>query len=133
MISQITDVPDNMVAFRATGKVTKDDFDTVVIPTVDKAVAANGVLNYMLVLNTDVSNFEGGAWLKDAFLGIKNIAKWNRSAIVSDSTGVKIFTDVFSVITPGEFKGFKMDQLSEAISWVSEQGVSENVFNSAQS
>jgi len=122
-----------MVGFKATGKVTKDDFDNVVIPAVDKSVAANGVLNYLLVLDTEVSNFEGGAWLKDVFLGIKNLTKWNRAAIVSDSTGVKIFTEVFSVVTPGEFKGFKMDQLEEAIGWVSEKGVSENVFNKSQS
>jgi len=132
MITQITDAPENIVAFRATGIVTKADFETVVIPAVDAVVAKTGELNYLLALDTDVSNFEAGAWLQDIFLGIKNIAKWNRAAIVTDSTGVQVFTDIFSLVTPGEFKGFKKEELQSAIDWVSAPGVSENMLNFAE-
>ena len=120
MIQQITDLPENMVGFRASGEVTKDDFD-IVIKKVTDIVEKTGKLNYLLYLDTSPTNFTIGAWMKDGLLGIQNLTKWNRAAIVSDSDIVKKFTDVFSDIMPGEFKGFEMDDLLNAIDWTSEK------------
>lgn len=119
MIQQITDVPSNVSAFRAIGEVSEDDFKTVIIPIVNRLVEETDQLNYMLVLDTSVKNFTAGAWWQDALLGLKNITKWNRVAIVSDSDGINSFTDIFSVFIPGEFRGFYPEQLKVAIDWVS--------------
>ncbi len=120
MIQQITDLPENMVGFRASGEVTKDDFD-IVLKRVEEIVEKTGKLNYLLYLETSPANFTIGAWVKDGLLGVQNLTKWNRAAIVSDSEIVKKFTDVFSDIMPGEFKGFEMDDLQHAIDWTSEK------------
>jgi len=120
MINQITDVPANMVAFRASGEVTKDDFD-VVFKKVEELVKNTGKLNYMLVLENSPADFSAGAWLQDALLGIKNITKWNRAAIVTDSQGVVVFTDAFSKLMPGEFKGFYKEEYNTAVDWTAEK------------
>ena len=120
MIQQITDLPENMVGFRASGEVTKDDFD-IVLKKVEEIVEKTGKLNYLLYLETSPANFTIGAWVKDGLLGVQNITKWNRAAIVPDSEMVKKFTDVFSDLMPGEFKGFEMDDLQHAIDWTSEK------------
>ncbi|MFY7729719.1 MAG: STAS/SEC14 domain-containing protein [Flavobacterium sp.] len=125
MITQIQNVPANMVAFRAEGEVTKDDFD-MVREQVAELVRNNGKLNYLLYLDTPVKDFTAGAWLQDALLGIENITKWNRAAIISDSEGVKNFTDAFSKVMPGEFKGFEKSRYNDAVAWVSEQVESVN-------
>lgn len=119
MIEQMRDVPSNVAAFRAVGDVTKEDFDNVVIPAVDHLVIQTGELNFLLHLDTSMSDFTIGAWLKDAGMGLKNLLKWRKAAIVSDSDAIKKFTDAFSVVIPGEFKGFSKDQLREAIKWAS--------------
>ena len=118
MITTIT-APDNMVAFRATGEVTKEDFVNIVIPQSKAAMEQNGELNYLLVLDTDLKNFTMGAWIQDAALGLKALTKWNRAAIVSDKESIRTFTDVFSKFVPGEFRGYEHDELEEAIAWVS--------------
>ena len=64
-----------------------------------------------------------GAWFKDAILGIKNLTKWKRAAIVSDVKAVKIFTDIFSVLMPGEFKVFEHKEEQKAIDWVSGKSI----------
>ncbi len=110
-----------MVGFRATGEVVKDDFENVVMPEVKKLVEKTDRLNYMLVLDTSVKNFSFGAWFKDAALGIKNLTKWNRAAIITDSEGVKKFTAVFSVLMPGEFRAFEHHDLQLATDWASEK------------
>ncbi|MCY0967850.1 SpoIIAA family protein [Chryseobacterium wangxinyae] len=117
MISIINDAPENVAAFNATGDVTKEDFENLVIPYVKKKVEEFDELNYLLYLDTDLSNFTMGAWLQDVFLGIKNITKWNRAAIVTDKEGVQNFTDIFSVLMPGEFKSFPKENLYNALFW----------------
>lgn len=117
MITLIPDVPENVAAFKATGEITKEDFDNLVIPHVSAKVNAFDELNYLLLVDTDLDKFTAGAWMKDAFLGLKNLTKWNRAAIVTDKKGVQTFTDAFSVVMPGEFRGFDKDDLAGAISW----------------
>ncbi|OCK51769.1 hypothetical protein BA768_03405 [Chryseobacterium sp. CBo1] len=117
MITIINDAPENVAAFNATGDITKEDFENLVIPYVKSKVEQFDELNYLLYLDTDLSNFTMGAWLQDALLGLKNLSKWNRCAIVTDKEGVQNFTDIFSVLMPGEFKSFPKENLYNALYW----------------
>ncbi|UYQ91282.1 STAS/SEC14 domain-containing protein [Chitinophaga horti] len=119
MISQLSNVPSNIVAFRASGEVTKEDFETDVLPAVQELVKRTGKLNYLMVIDTDIKNFTGGAWVQDALLGIKQLTKWHRAAILTDSENINKFTDAFSYLVPGEFKGFRTNELEAAVLWVS--------------
>ncbi|RYY50738.1 MAG: STAS/SEC14 domain-containing protein [Chitinophagaceae bacterium] len=119
MITIMKDVPANVAAFTASGEVTKEDFANTVMPHVKAIVDLHGELNYVLKLDTDVSNFTAGAWMQDALLGIKNITKWNRAAIVTDKEGIQRFTDIFSKVMPGEFRGYDRADLDTAIRWAS--------------
>ncbi|MCW4470162.1 STAS/SEC14 domain-containing protein [Flavobacterium sp. MFBS3-15] len=128
MIIQIPDLPDNMVGFRADREVTKEDFEIVKLQ-VSHLVEKTGKLNYMLVLDNSPADFTLGAWFQDALLGIQNITKWNRAAIISDSEVLKTFTDIFSKVMPGEFRAYKHTQYDEAVDWVSERSQDEGYNN----
>lgn len=117
MIRQLKEIPDNVVAFEATGEVTKEDFTDIVFPAVEEAVKKYEELNYLLLLNTELKNFTAAAWMQDALLGLKNLSKWRRVAIVTNEEAIRQFTDVFSVLVPGEFRGFEKARLQEAIRW----------------
>lgn len=117
MITIIKDAPDNVAAFRANGKVTKQDFDDVVFPHVKSKVETYSELNYLFHLDTQLEEFTVRAWMQDAWLGIKNLSKWNRCAIISDEEGIHKFTENFSKVMPGEFKAFTTAQLGIAVKW----------------
>lgn len=119
MIQQITEVPDNMVGFRASGEVTKQDYDNVVFPAVKELVKRTGQLNYLMVIDTSPKNFTLGAWFDDALLGLKELMAWHKAAILTNSPGLNKFTDLFGKVAPGKFKGFKPEELNDAIDWVS--------------
>lgn len=120
MIVQIENLPFNMVGFRSSGEVTEDDFK-IVKTKASELVSKIGKLNYLLYLDNSPSDFTIGAWLQDALLGISNLTKWNRAAIISDSETVDNFTKVFSAVMPGEFKVFKKTEYEKAIDWTSEK------------
>ena len=116
---QIIDAPENVVAFRALGEVTKDDYQNVMAPAVEKLVDRIDEINFLFVIDTDLENFTAAAWMQDAWIGLKNLGKWNRSAIVTDSEKAITFTNGFSYMVPGEFKGYKKNDFDEALNWVS--------------
>ena len=121
MITRIKELPDNMVGFLATDEVSAKDFIDVVMPEVEKFIEKKDKLNYMLVIETDLSKFTAGAWFQDVMLGVKTLTKWNRAAIVYDSEIVQDFTEIFSKIMIGEFKGFNKKDYDTAVKWTSEQ------------
>ena len=119
MISKIENVPSNVAAFRAIGNVSKEDYDNVLIPAIDALVEKQDKINFLLVLDTSLSNFSLAALAKDLGVGVKHFTKWHKMAIVSESKPINIFTDLFSFIAPGEAKGYTHAELPDAIKWVS--------------
>jgi len=119
MLQFINDLPSHVIGIHAIGEVTKEDYEKVLLPRIDEMVKNQDEINYLLVLETDVSNFSAAAWWEDVKLGIKNFTKWNRIAIVSDQKGVEWFSDAFRFMIPGKSKGFPLSQLQDAITWVS--------------
>ncbi len=119
MIEVIPGLPAFVTAFRATGIVTRDDYDTIINPLVKSVVTAFNKVNYMLILNTELKNYTAGAWIEDALLGMRYFTKWKKIAIVTDKDSIKKFTDTFGKLIPGETKGFKMEDISLAKQWIS--------------
>ena len=118
MIEQLQDLPANVVGFRATGKITKEEYDTILIPAVDRLADATGKINYLFVLDTDVSNLSAGAWYDDLMVGVKHLLQWRKMAIVSNQPSVNKFTDIAGHIMPGDVKSFTINQIDAAKAWV---------------
>lgn len=119
---ELLNAPKNVAAFRAVGEVTKNDYKTVIAPTIEKLVKQIDEINFFFLVDTEIKNFTTAAWMEDAIIGLKNLGKWNRAAIVTDSENAISFTNKFSYIAPGEFRGYKRDSFNEAMNWV--QGIS---------
>lgn len=118
MIEQLKDLPANVVGFRGTGKITKDDYDAVLMPALDKFADRTGKINYLFVLDTDVSNISAGAWYDDIKAGLKHLSQWHKMAIVTDQKGVNSVTDAVGHLLPGEVKSFTIGELDAAKKWV---------------
>ncbi len=115
---QIIDAPANTAAFRAVGEVTADDYRNVLVPEVTRLAKKINEINFLFLIDTEIKNFTAAAWIEDAILGLKNLGKWNRAAIVTDSDKAISFTNAFSYFVPGEFKGFKKEAFEQALKWV---------------
>lgn len=117
MITIIQNAPENVAAFRASGKVTKEDFENTLMPHVKEKVDEFDELNYLFHLDTDLEDFTTGAWVQDVLLGLKNMSKWNRCAIISDEEGIHKFTETFNKLMIGKFKAFTSAQIGVAAKW----------------
>jgi hypothetical protein len=120
MLQLLHDMPPFVVAVRATGKVTKDDFDKVLLPAFDRVARAYDGIHFLLVLDNDISDFTLGAWWDDMKAGIQHFTKWKKIAVVTDSPVVEKFSDFFTLLTPGKSKGYKKHELVQAKTWIAE-------------
>jgi hypothetical protein len=120
MVERIEDMPAGTIGFRASGKLTPEDYREVLVPTLHEAVA--GEVRMLFVLS-DFEELEPKAWLEDAKtgfeLGFLKHSAWKRSAIVSDADWVKKAFRMFAWMTPGEVAVYDPDQEAEARTWVS--------------
>lgn len=121
MIKPLKNTPDTLIAFVASNEVTKEDFEKVISPAVNDLVKRTNKLNYLIVVDTPLKNFATGEWMREAMIKLNKLNKWNRSAIVSDSIGIRFFTELFGKVVPGEFRGFSHSELNQAINWASEK------------
>lgn len=118
MLQVINDLPKDVVGFRATGTVTSDDYEKILIPEVDKLADRQDKLNYLFVLDTDLSNVQPGAWLDDVKVSLKHFSKWNKIAIVTDKPGLNKVVETVDTLMHGETRTFTSSQLDEAKAWL---------------
>jgi hypothetical protein len=102
MIGVLSDLPSNVAGFKAIGEVTKDDYGKVVFPEIKRHTEASKKLNFVFLVDTSLKNFSAGAWIRDIWLGIKELANWHKVAIISDVEKIRHFTDSFSFHLPGQ-------------------------------
>lgn len=119
MIELIEYPADHVAAFRFSGEVTKADYDEVVFPTVKQVADKYNEVNMIMVLDTEVKNMSIGAWMDDALLGLKNLTKWNKIALVSDEAFVKNSVKVMDKVVPGTYRCFEHENEAYAFQWVS--------------
>ncbi|KAF2517151.1 SpoIIAA family protein [Flavobacterium foetidum] len=117
MIQKI-DSPENVAAFRATGEITAEDYQTALVPVVVELAKKRNEINFLILIDTDIKNLKIASWMEDALLGLRNLGKWNRAAIITDSERAIRFTNSFNYFVSGEFRGFKKNDFNKALHWV---------------
>src|SRR5258708_9489716 len=117
MIDLLPGLPANVVGFKATGEVTREDFEKGDFPGIRKHTDTSRKLNFIFFVDTPLRNFSTGAWIRDIWLGVKKFAAWHKVAIVSDVEKIRNFTDSVSHILPGEYRGFLPAEYEEAVKW----------------
>ena len=116
MIKVIENMPAGTIGFEASGKVTDDDYETVLVPAVRAALEAGEVrLLYVLPEGTQYSP---GAMWADTKLWAGNLRGWRRVAIVSDADWLENAIKAFGWMMPGEVRIFDDDEVADAKAWL---------------
>ena len=117
MIEYIQDMPDSVAAVYVKGKLTGEDYKSVLIPAIEDLLTRHDKIRLLCRFDDDFS-FDGSAIWQDATFGLKNLTKWEKMAIVTDKDWLRHSTSFFSFMVPGEMKVFTNAQLEEAKAWI---------------
>ena len=122
MIERMEGLPAGVVGLRATGEVTKLDYELVVVPLFDE-LRAKGERIHMLFLFPDgFHSFTAGAAWEDTKLGLRHMRLLRRCAVVSDTTWLRATCRAMSVVVPTRLRVFEEGDLDEAIAWLAAKG-----------
>ncbi len=119
MITVLNDVGPRVAAFEASGEVTGEEYKRIVVPHIDNIAKQHDKVSFLLLLNTDIGNYDLSAWMKDIGVGFKYFSQWDRLAVVSDQDWLNKLSEVMGYVIPGNVKSFKRSELTQAKEWVS--------------
>jgi hypothetical protein len=120
MIRLLDDMPAGVLGLEAVDDVEKEDYQKVIVPAIDKALAQHEKVRLVYVLGPEFDDYEGEAVWEDLKLGARHLTSFERMAIVTDARWAGPAVKVFSVLWPGQARAFPLSELESAKRWAAE-------------
>ena len=117
MIRVLNDMPAGVLGLEAIDDVEEEDYEEVLIPAVEAAIAEHGKVRLVYVLGPDFDEYEGEAVWEDLKLGVRHLSSFERIAVVSDARWIGPAMKVFSVLLPGQARAFPLAEREAATRW----------------
>jgi hypothetical protein len=114
MIETLSGFSDNVIGFRASGHVSRQDYETVVIPAVGAAFRQHPSCRLYYQLDSDFEGMGTGAMWEDLKVGMEHIRHWERVALVTDIDWIGAAMEVFSFLMLGELRLFPLSKADQA-------------------
>ena len=118
MLQRLKDVPRGIDAIRAVGKLSKEDYETVLEPLLDEARRTGRRVRILCELGTDYEGLTpGGAW-EDVKVGLRHLRLLDGCAIVTDVGWIREATALASVFLPCPVRVFGNGERNDALTWL---------------
>ena len=114
MIEIIKGLPDNVVGFVASGRITATDCDEVLAPAVKRIKKRHEKLRLYYELEC---RFPGAAW-EDLDIEPLRLQAWERVAVVTDVSWMRQTVKALRFLIPAEIRVFPTLQAEEGRDWV---------------
>jgi hypothetical protein len=120
MLKRIIDLPDNVLGIEASGQVTAEDYQTVLVPALEAKLRKTKKVRLLYVLGDTFDSYTFAAAWQDAKVGLMHLTQFDRIAVVSDVDWIRNSVKVFGFAIPSEVHVFAIAELHKAREWVSE-------------
>ena len=117
MIEHLSNFPDDVLAFVCKGRVTKADYDSVLVPAVVKALEKQKRVRLYYETAADFSGIDPGAMWEDFKVGMEHLTL-ERVAVVTDVEWIKQTMRFFRFLIPGAMKSFPTSEAAQARAWI---------------
>ncbi len=116
-MEKIEGLPAGIDGVRCSGKITRADYDTVVVPLLDEVQREHRRLRCLV----EVDGFDGitpEAAFEDVKLGLRALGTFDGCAVVSDLAWVGPVMQVAGFLMPYPLRIFTQDRRAEAVAWL---------------
>jgi hypothetical protein len=121
MLKPIESLPQGVIGFEAVGEIRSSDYTDVLMPAVRQVSERGDDVRIVLVFERWEGMSSGAVW-RDLKMGVDNLRRWKRIALVTDLDWMITVTSLFGWMTPGEFKRFPVAERDRAIAWATGKG-----------
>jgi hypothetical protein len=117
MFKFIEGMPPDVLAIEAIGKVTHEDYQTILIPMAE-AMMAKGPIKMIYIIGKEFTGYNLEALWDDGAFGIKHWREFKRIAVVADQAWMRAAISMFAPFFPAEVRLFNLSELSAAKEWI---------------
>jgi hypothetical protein len=117
-VEWISDLPDDVVGFRAIGTLNAKTYEQDIIPAIETRLVVHDHLKLLIQLGPEFEGYTAGAVWDDAKLGLMHLGDFTRVAIVTDVNGFRAATRLFAPLMKGEVHVFANRELHVAREWI---------------
>jgi hypothetical protein len=118
MLTVMPQSHDKVMGVQATGKVTDQDYHTVLIPQLEEVLKEYGKARFLYYLDEGFTGWELGAMWEDAKFGLQHKDDFEKIAVVGGPKWVAWATKLFSHFMEGQVKIFPPEELQAAWDWL---------------
>ena len=120
MIEIMPESEGNVLAVKATGKLTAADYEDVFIPKLKEVIEEQGKARMVFYLSETFEGWELGAAWDDAKFGTKHMHEFDKIALVGGPKWVQWGTRLSAHFIRGQIKSFPVSEIEPALEWVKE-------------
>jgi hypothetical protein len=118
VIEMLKGFPEGVVAAVAAGRVTRKDYEDVLIPAVEAAFARRQKVRCYYELGREFTGMDAGAVWEDFRVGMSHLRGWERIAVVTDVDWIRHAINAFRFMLPAEIRIFSTNRTEEARRWI---------------
>jgi len=108
-----------ILGLRATGKLTDQDYQEVLIPRLEALIKNHGKVRLLCFMDEEFAGVEAGAMWDDAKFYLPRRNDFEKVAIVGGPKWIELIMKLFAPLMKGEHQTFSAGQLSKAWEWIS--------------
>lgn len=121
MLKPILGLPPGVIGFEAEGEIRSSDYDEVLMPAVREVSDRGDQVRIVLVFERWDGMSSRAVW-QDLKMGLDNLRRWKRIALVTDLDWMITVSSLFGWMTPGQLKRFPLAERDRAIAWAAGTG-----------
>jgi SpoIIAA-like len=118
MIKILEGFAEATVAIACEGHVTREDYQTILIPRLNEALARHQKVRIYYEIAPSFSGFDFGAVWEDTKVGLEHLSRYERMALVTDVAWIRHAAGAFRFLMPGRLAVFPLGQAKEARAWI---------------
>jgi hypothetical protein len=118
MIELMEDLPAGVVGARASGQVSGEDYRDVLVPAVEAALARSGHIRFLYHIGPEFRKFTTTALWEDARVGLHHLGGFERIALVTDVSWIRLLAEGLRFAAPTELRVFANADLPFALEWI---------------
>jgi len=122
MIERIYRLPEGVVGLRATGEVTKEDYQRIVEPLFEDVRARGEPIRFLFLFPEGFERFTAGAAWQDAKVGMRYLRLLERCAVVTHKRWLRNAVRAMALVAPTRLHVYDLEDLDEALAWLEAKG-----------
>ena len=122
MIEALRDFPSNVLAFECSGHVSRQDYDTVLVPKVEAALKRHDRVRLFYKVAPGFNGIDPGAVWEDFSVGMAHLMRWERIAVLTDVAWIGHTIKAFGFLMPGIVRIFPLAEETQARAWIAANG-----------